>query len=209
MFPANFDPCRTKATWSTRSKWNYHLMIRFWTKIVFELPQLQQYDYMMRLDDDSQIMNKWLNVFDEMRRAHAVYFANDVVIEEERVLPGTLKLKPVTFEYQKMKNIKVKQAEMLRQAFTDDYVLSYANNFEVMRLDFFRRSDVRQWIEMIDQTHGIFKYRWGDAVIRYLTIALFAEEREVLHRSQYNLSYCHRKCGLPTSLKVKLKQYVQ
>ncbi|UJR19890.1 hypothetical protein I4U23_023023 [Adineta vaga] len=209
MFPMNFDPCRTKSTWEMRGKWNYQLMIRFWVKLLFELPQLQQYDYMMRLDDDSQIMNNWFNVFDEMRRKRAVYFANDIRIDEERLLPGTMKLQPVTLEYPKTNNITAKQPEMLRQAFADDHILSYANNFEVLQLEFFRRSDVRQWIEMIDQTHGIFKYRWGDAILRYLTIALFADQQEVLHRSDYSLSYCHKKCQLPASLDTNPNRFTQ
>jgi hypothetical protein len=206
MFPENFDSCRTKSNWQIRGKWNYQLMIRFWFKIIFELPQLQEYKYIMRLDDDSQIMNTWFNIFDEMRIKRAVYFANDVIIEEERRLPGTMKFKQVTLEYQKQNNITVKQPEMLQKAFGDDYILSYSNNFEVMQIEFFRRSNVRHWIETIDRTHGIFKYRWGDAILRYITMALFAEQHEVLHRSQYNLSYCHKKCRWPKVTSISLER---
>ncbi|CAF0921292.1 unnamed protein product [Adineta steineri] len=74
-------------------------MIRFWFKILFELPQLSQYEYIMRFDDDSKVINTWFNVFDKMRRKRAVYFANNIDIDEEKSLPGTTKLKQVTIEY--------------------------------------------------------------------------------------------------------------
>ncbi|CAF1555935.1 unnamed protein product [Rotaria sp. Silwood1] len=192
LFPVGFDPCKTKTSYRVRGKWNYLLMIRFWFKTIFELPQLQQYDYIMRLDDDSKIFGRWFNVFDEMRLKNAVYFANNIDIDLEEQLPGTMKMKTVTSDYIQQYNIKPKQLDMLNNAFNNKTVWNYYNNFEVSKVEFFRRKEVRHWIDAIDSTHGIFKYRWGDAVLRYLTLALFAEKREVLHRPDYNLPYCHK-----------------
>jgi hypothetical protein len=192
LFPTGFDPCKTKTSYRVRGKWNYLLMIRFWFKILFELPQLKNYEYIMRLDDDSKLTGKWINVFDEMRQKNAVYFANNVDVDLEEQLPGTMDLKRVTFDYVKQNHIKPKQFEMLRDAFGNNTVRNYYNNFEVIKMEFFRRKKIRQWIESIDSTNGIFYYRWGDAILRYLTLALFAEQREVLHRLDYNLSYCHK-----------------
>jgi hypothetical protein len=191
LFPIGFDPCRIKTSFYRRGKWNYQLMIRFWFKILFELPQLQQYEYIMRLDDDSQVTGKWINVFDEMRNKNAVYFSNGVDKDLEELWPGTMKMKQATFEYVKQNNITPKQPEMLRKAFGNNTVLNYYNNFEITNVKFFQHKDVYHWVEFIDSTFGIFKYRWGDAVLRYLTLALFAEKHEVLHRNDYNLPYCH------------------
>ena len=166
-------------------------MIRFWFKTLFELPQLQDYEYIMRLDDNSKVTGRWINVFVEMHNKNAVYFANDVDRDLEEWWPGTMKMKRVTFEYVKQNNITPKQPEMLRDAFGHDLVRNYYNNFEITKVKFFQRKDVRHWVEFIDSTYGIFKYRWGDAVLRYLTLALFAERQEVLHRNAYNLPYCH------------------
>ncbi|CAF1412578.1 unnamed protein product [Adineta steineri] len=168
-------------------------MIRFWFKTFFELPQLQGYEYIMRLDDDSELKGKWINVFEEMRNKKAVYFANNLDIDLEKILPGTMVLKNVIFEYVKNNNnITAKQPEMLRDAFTSDSVHNYYNNFEVTNTEFFRRADISHWVQAVDSTHGIFKYRWGDAILRYLTVALFAEQQYVLHRRNYNMSYCHK-----------------
>ncbi|CAF3393477.1 unnamed protein product [Rotaria socialis] len=192
LFPTEFDACKTKTSYRVRGKWNYLLMIRFWFKTLFELPQLQQYDYIMRLDDDSKLLGRWFNVFDEMRRKNAVYFANDIDVDLETQLPGTMNMKQVTSDYIKKNNIHPKQMNMLNQAFNNNTVWNYFNNFEVSKVEFFRRREVRHWVDTIDSTHGIFKYRWGDAVLRYLTMALFAESHEVLHRPAYNLPYCHK-----------------
>lgn len=192
LFPSNFDACQTKSTWSVRGKWNYHLMIRFWFKILFELPQLEGYEYIMRLDDDSEVLGDWLNVFDEMRRKRAVYFANNKDADVEKTLPGLMKLQHLALKYIFFNNITVKQPEMIREGFGDDSILNYFNNFEVTKTEFFRRQQVRHWIAEVDRTNGIFKYRWGDSVLRYITLAMFAESSEVLHRSHYNLLYCHK-----------------
>ena len=192
LFPVGFDPCRTKTSYRVRGKWNYLLMIRFWFKLIFELPQLQEYDYVMRLDDDSRLTGSWFNVFDEMRAKNAIYFANNMDVDCEKQLPGTMLLKQITDQYIQQNKIEVKQPDMLRNAFSNDTVRNYYNNFEVVKVEFFKREDVRRWVEAIDATQGIFKYRWGDAVLRYLTMAIFAEKQAVLHRPNYNLSYCHK-----------------
>ena len=192
MFPSDFDACRTKSSWRKRGKWNYQLMIRFWFKILFELRQFKSYKYIMRLDDDSRILDRWINVFQEMRTKNAVYFANTIDTDSEKILPGTMKLKQLAIEYIALNNITVKQPEMIRDGFHDTHMSTYYNNFEVMKLDFFRRRNVRHWIEEVDRTNGIFKYRWGDALLRYITLAIFAEKHEILYRTQYRLPYCHQ-----------------
>ena len=54
-FSPGFDPHVRDPTWTQKGKWNYHHMCYFWFKQVFELEIMQRYQYMMRLDDDSQI----------------------------------------------------------------------------------------------------------------------------------------------------------
>jgi hypothetical protein len=190
-FPTGFNPYSTESTWKKRGRWNYHHMIRFWFKLVFEIPEVQEYDYIMRLDDDSQLLGTWFNVFATMQEKGAVYFANKQFIDEEKVLPGTMKLKDVCFAYKKNAKISLKDPEKFERAFLKNGIRMYYNNFEVMKTQFFRQNDVREWMEMIDKSHGIYKYRWGDSVLRYLTLAFFAKSEQILHRESYNLPYCH------------------
>ena len=60
QFSPDFDPHFRDPTWSQKGKWNYHHMCYFWFKQVFELTLMQRYRYMMRLDDDSQILGQCL-----------------------------------------------------------------------------------------------------------------------------------------------------
>ena len=190
-FPSNFDPYAIEPTWPKRGKWNYHQMNRFWFKLVFELPEVQQYDYVMRLDIDSQLQGTWFNVFNLMRQRNAVYFANQEGIDYEIGLPGTIRVQSFFFEYMKENNVSVKNPQRLAKAFENNDSRTYYNNFEVTKIKFFRQYRVTQWVDAVDQSHGIFLYRWGNAILRYLTLAAFAGADKVLHRTDFNLPYCH------------------
>lgn len=54
-FSPGFDPHARDPFWTMKGKWNYQHMCYFWFKQVFQLKIIQQYRYMMRLDDDSQL----------------------------------------------------------------------------------------------------------------------------------------------------------
>jgi len=54
------------------------------------------------------------------------------------------------------------------------------NNFEVTDLDFFLSPEVTGFADAITRSFGIYKWRWGDAILRYLTIALYANPDEVI-----------------------------
>ena len=58
---------------------------------------------------------------------------------------------------------------------------TFYNNFEVSRVDFFQRDTVRKWSRRVseEEPFGVFKGRWGDAAVRFLTMAIFATEEEI------------------------------
>jgi hypothetical protein len=62
-FSPGFAPHLTEPTWSKRGKWNYHHMCYFWFKQVFEMKIMNRYRYMMRLDDDSQLLGNLKTLF--------------------------------------------------------------------------------------------------------------------------------------------------
>ncbi len=191
-FPNGFNPYLTEPTFSKRGKWNYHQMIRFWFKHVFEIHEIQQFEYVMRLDTDSRLLGRWFNVFEFMKLRQLVYLANEQHLEFEKELPGTMKLQKFFIEYQNQMRLVPQDQKKVDLAFTRNTIRIYYNNFEVFQTKFFRQMDVRAWIDAIDASHGIYKYRWGDAMLRYLTLALFAKDYQVGHRRQLKLSYCHK-----------------
>jgi hypothetical protein len=191
-FPAGFDPYLEDPTWTKRGKWNYQHMCRFWFKLVMDIPLVLEYDYLMRLDGDSKILGVWFNIFDLMEKRNVVNFANVEQADSEQGLPGLMKLKSFTLSYQEKYQIIPKNPARLKRAFDiPNRIRLYNTNFDVIKVKFFKNPEIRHWIDAVDQTFGIFKYRWGDHVLRYLTTALFATSAEVLLRTDFNLSYCH------------------
>ncbi len=60
-----------------------------------------------------------------------------------------------------------------RAAYDTSRVPTLSNNFEILSLPFFRRADVRHWTRAADESYGIYRARWGDSPLRYLTLRLF------------------------------------
>ena len=50
----------------------------------------------------------------------------------------------------------------------------FYTNLEAARVAHFRRPDVRAFTEAVRQSGGISRHRWGDAIVRYMQVALFA-----------------------------------
>jgi hypothetical protein len=63
------------------------------------------------------------------------------------------------------------------------------NNFFVTRLAFWNRTDVRAWHAFVERTHGIFKYRWGDATLHTMTLGMFAARPAVV---EFDFAYVHQ-----------------
>jgi hypothetical protein len=212
-FSPGFNPHIKDPHWTQRGKWNYHHMCYFWFKQVFQLKILQRYRYMMRLDDDSQIQGqfqfliikkiissfflisssgKWPNVFDLMIKHQALYMANQREVDYEYVLPGVTRIRNLTVDYIMKKNLTVRNPDMFADVFNKTLEIpNYWNNIEVVDLTFMQRNDVMDFIKTIDESQGIFLYRWGDAPLRYITLALFTNTTQVLHRPKLGLGYCH------------------
>eukprot|EP00586_Coscinodiscus_wailesii_P023433 CAMPEP_0172520484 /NCGR_PEP_ID=MMETSP1066-20121228/292032_1 /TAXON_ID=671091 /ORGANISM="Coscinodiscus wailesii, Strain CCMP2513" /LENGTH=744 /DNA_ID=CAMNT_0013303257 /DNA_START=275 /DNA_END=2509 /DNA_ORIENTATION=+ len=82
----------------------------------------------------------------------------------------------------------------IEDTWADDATLPFFHkNFEVSRVSFFRRADVRKWHEALTERepYGVFRLRWSDANTRVLTMAMFAEPDRILTRKHFG--YRHGK----------------
>ena len=70
----------------------------------------------------------------------------------------------------------------------------FYNNFEVAKVAHFLRPDVRNFTDAVRRGGGIFQRRWGDAIVRYMQVALFARPDEVYCFGPQELAYCHQGC---------------
>jgi hypothetical protein len=146
----------------------------------------------MRLDDDSQLIGNWTNVFDIMIKQQALYIANQREVDFNYVLPGLTLIRNLTAAYIAENKLIAQNPDLLADVFNHTVeVPNFWNNFEVVDLSFIRRKDVLDFTKAVDESKGIFLYRWGDAPLRYVTLALFANSSQILHRKNLELNYCH------------------
>lgn len=121
----------------------------------------------------------------------AVYLANNQSLEAADQLPGTHLLEKLVKDYVRRNDITPKSPKRWKKTFSKQSVFTYSNNLEISSIEFFRRPEVVKFNAEILNSLGIFKYRWGDAILRYITLTLFAAEDEVLHAKHFDIAYDH------------------
>ena len=127
-----------------------------------------------------------------MAEKKAFYLANQREVDYEYVLPGLTLIRNFTVDYIAKNNITVQNPAMYEDMFNKTLEIpNFWNNLEIVDLSFMRRKDVVDFTKAIDESKGIFLYRWGDAPLRYATLALLVNESQILHRTKLGLNHCH------------------
>merc|ERR1712061_286097 len=67
----------------------------------------------------------------------------------------------------------------------------FYSNFEVVDVAFFHRSTVRAYTNAVLKSGGIYRHRWGDAIIRYGQLRV-GNGRALCFDGAYG--YCHGHC---------------
>lgn len=138
------------------------------------------------------LSGQWTNVFDLMKQRQAIYMANQREVDYEYVLPGLTVIRNVTAAHVARQNLTIQNPHMFADVFNHSIeVPNFWNNFEIIDLSFTQRPEVLDFVKAVDDSRGIFLYRWGDATLRYVTLALFANDTQILHRATLELFYCH------------------
>ena len=202
-FPSGFDPRNEKTVWAKRSKWGYQQMCRFWVSQIWNHPAIQPHETIMRIDSDSCFLKKL-----SRREKHAaipglsnqniVYHPNLPILHDAWPNHG---LWETILEYIKRNKIRPKHEEYFRLAQKtwneSSKLLMFQNNLEIDRISFFQSSEVKKFQNYLveeEPSFGIFRKRWGDAPIRFLTLALFATPEQI-ESSTLIPGYKHGKKG--------------
>ncbi|KAL5512643.1 hypothetical protein ACEPAG_2909 [Sanghuangporus baumii] len=164
----------------------FHLMSNFFATQIFEHPRLRDVTYFMRLDTDSFVFKHLcydlLEVFHAHNRSYGyrsrssdpawltrgMWEYTDNFVRDHPEVEKNLEKNgwtwPMNREPRKMKH---------------EPFPTYYNNFEIVRLDAFRRPDVQDWLREIDRDpQRIYKYRWSDAAIRYATVSMYLDTQK-------------------------------
>ena len=122
-----------------------------------------------------------------------VYAANEITSERPQYIDDLFKLAE---EYVTANNITVKYPGLF-EAVGKKRKMIY-NNFEISNITFFRQADVMAFQRAMTEIEpfGVFRKRWGDAPIRTLTLAIFADTSQVVWNAAKSKGYQH-PCRVP------------
>ncbi|THH09095.1 hypothetical protein EW145_g2248 [Phellinidium pouzarii] len=164
----------------------YHLMCGFFASHIFDHPRLRDVTYYMRLDTDSYIFKPVcydpIALFHERNRTYGYRSRTtdpawvtigmwDLTDEFVSARPGVERTLCENGWEWPSGRVKGKMGE--------DAFPTYYNNFEIVKLEAFRRPDVREWLDEIERVpERIYKYRWGDAPIRYATVNMYFDVKK-------------------------------
>lgn len=169
----------------------YRHMCRFFSGSMFNYPLLAQYEWWMRMDSDSFLLGDvQVDPFARMRDNGYVYGYMALGREDDYLTTG---LWAAAHAY--MKKAGIDQPTPLLSKFLDDetgdWDRSYFyTNFEIGHLPFFRSEAYQSFFRHLDKEGGFYYYRWGDAPIRLLGVALHSEPGSVFRFG--DIPYSHK-----------------
>ncbi len=142
----------------------YRHMCRFFSGAMYEDRVLQGYEYYCRLDTDSFILEKIpYNIFEYAQKHNIFYgYIKDAVQMDNMAVA---------------KNFGKTALNFLKESGIRDINLEpenkmYYTNFEIGYVPFFRSGIYKDFFDYIDRSGGIYIYRWGDAIVKYMGISL-------------------------------------
>jgi hypothetical protein len=187
----------------------YRMMCYFWVKHFFKYTD--EYDYVMRLDDDSLIEEPLKDdLFQICTQKDLVYMSNIVHIDcgicnykmkdlFESILPeckeqlnsglfvqASLKEGSIYFDRFKKMQTMLQNKPCEVKEFITEMPIMYYNNFFVTSTKFWKQQKVQDIVNKIDADGGIFYYRYGDAPIHTLIVTLLEPNR--ISRAQFKYS---------------------
>lgn len=158
----------------------YKHMCRFYAIQIYDI--LSEFDYFLRLDDDSYLESPIkYDIFAFLRQERLIY---GYIHGENDYHPQTIKTLPhFTREYIEKYHIKpLCSMDEINEFY-------YYSNFTLTETSFWRRPDVQGYLHAVDESLGIYKYRWGDHVLQTLALKIFCEPQKIYHFKDFKYSH--------------------
>jgi hypothetical protein len=208
-FPPIFNPSAEAPIFVKRSKWGYQHMCRFWISMVWTHPALRSFDAILRIDADSCFLHDMTAANDvtvgliggwkiNIKSPRTIYHANPPIVNDAWPNHG---LWEFVLQYKRIHDIQPKNPllfELAERSWKESKRLPmFRNNLELDRLDFFQSPPVQEFQKYVANNIEFYRYRWGDAPIRFLTLALFAAPDQLDASSELIPGYQHgsEACG--------------
>jgi hypothetical protein len=160
----------------------YLHMCRFFGNSVFHHSVLQEYEYTLRLDTDSEILSPiQVNLFETAHNRKIIYgYVDDTIRDQPQFIYG---LRDCCQQIVNVEHLEIGRV--------------YYTNIELCRRDWFISNPWNALSTHIDFNGGIYYHRWGDAPIRYIGVQLYTKpaDRWILpvHYRHQVFTYDRRK----------------
>lgn len=146
----------------------YKHMCRFFSVEIY--PLLEEYQYYWRLDDDCFLHGELnFDPFEKLADSDCLYGYVREKIEGHKLTRETLP------EFSR-KYLEAVHPEKVNDV--DVSALNYYNNFHVSSVAFWSRPEVVNFLGSVDESGGIYKYRWGDSTIQAIAVRMFSEPEQ-------------------------------
>ncbi|MDD2921952.1 MAG: hypothetical protein PHQ36_06665 [Anaerolineales bacterium] len=167
-----------------RSGIGYKHMCRFYVMQIYEF--VKDFEYILRLDDDSFLESPIkYDIFKRMKERDFIYgFVHKEYDYHEQTVAT---LPAFTLEYIKNKNVKTKCP---LTAIDAEY---YYSNFTLTQTAFWNTPEVQDYLRAVDESLGIYQFRWGDHVIQTLALKMFGEPEKIHYFQDFRYSHQSHK----------------
>jgi len=181
--------------WVDSNKFNigYRKMIRFYAIHVWSMMKEWGYSWVCRLDEDSVILSQIpYNIFEFMERKNFEYAYRNVIYEagawekKENFDKWWSWSRDFINNYMSPEKPQwLYEANKCKTNFFSfkncGWFFGFYNNFFVGSINRFLKSDIKYFLEKIDNTGFMFTRRWNDLIIQSLAVQLYIPQKKV-HR---------------------------
>ena len=168
---------------------NYKRMCSFFFSGFLNVPLLQKYRYLMRLDDDTCILDHInFDLFHEMYSNNIYYAYQALLYDPAAVVKG---LRPHVSNYIVYNNITVANPSLYDKIMSrkTNVYPSFSTNLEVIDTWRYRQADIAHFLQNITDSNLIFHRRWGDAPLRMVIAQLFWGPSEVMRLCEFDYQH--------------------
>eukprot|EP00597_Dinobryon_sp_UTEXLB2267_P003429 CAMPEP_0170066496 /NCGR_PEP_ID=MMETSP0019_2-20121128/6173_1 /TAXON_ID=98059 /ORGANISM="Dinobryon sp., Strain UTEXLB2267" /LENGTH=290 /DNA_ID=CAMNT_0010273603 /DNA_START=155 /DNA_END=1027 /DNA_ORIENTATION=- len=167
---------------------DYKRMIAFTFHGFTHVPYLKRYRYLMRMDDDSCILNPiQFDIFQRMQQQNYTYAYKQIFRDPEWAVKG---LNDFAEDYMNSHKLQWKNPQLraLVKSIKEN-LYSFSTNFEVLDMKAYRSKENMKFVHHMIESNKIYHRRWGDAPIRFLQIQMFYSNAEVLKICEFGYQH--------------------
>lgn len=192
----------------------YKRMCAFWFSGFLRVPLLQDYRYLLRLDDDSCILGKInFDVFQHLKSRNIHYAYREIGLDPKDVVVG---LGDFVDHYVKGKAINITHPtvypKVLKKGASSDNMPTFDTNIEIIDMKRFLERDIAEFAHWVDTSKMIFHRRWGDAPLRLVEAMVFLDEDKVMRLCDFDYQHSSwdisRRCRRGSKSKRALHEHI-